>query len=154
MSTSVTGLATWDGTRPRLDDPMVFNAGVRRLALGVGEVVEVTVSKLDAATRTAKQNAAYWGWIVRPVALYSKQSLNEIHRAFKAEFLPCERFVLADPKTGDVKLERNLELHTTAKLKEIEFEHYMEQAREFAMVRCGIDMSNQGLWEQFGIGQG
>lgn len=139
--------AVWTGRRLSFVNDMAYHVGVRRLKLGVGEEVEVRVEKLEAA-RTRKQNAAYWGFIVKPTAMHSEHySMADIHRIFKAELLPSERFTLADPKTGEVRLERDLELHTTTVLTEQEFSEYMERARAFACETVGVDLSDRGLLE-------
>jgi len=155
VSTHVTAVASWNEDLKRLVfvDQMAFNAHLRRLRLEDGEQVEIDVQRLIAC-RSSKANREYWGYVVRPVALYSQQTLNEIHRLFKAEFLPSERLVIADHETGEVKFEREVEQASTAKLPDPDFEHYKTVCREFGMTRCGIDFSPQGLWEQFGIGQG
>lgn len=156
MSDYVTGRAAWNEDKQRLFllDSMEFNASVRRMFKpGAGEEFGITVEPLIAA-RTSEHNRAYWGYIVRPVHLYSDggMSLNAVHRLFKAEFLPSERFRLADPTTGAVVLERDMEKHTTRTLSEQDFRDYMEECRTFAAEQCHIDMSDRGLWERFGIG--
>lgn len=135
-----------------LDDQMLFHAALNRMrGLQNGEPFEVEAHRL-LGRRTSAGNRAYWGFVVRPVALASKQSLDEIHRLFKAEFMPTERLVIADPETGEVKFEREVEAGTTTRMSEQDFEHYMEQCRFLGMTTLGIDFSPQGLWEQFGIG--
>lgn len=150
----VTCTATWDGKKLQFsaDEQETYFSSVRRLKLGLGEQVEIQFWPLEAV-RSLKSNAAYWGFIVRPVSLFTKgaMSMMEVHRYFKAEHLPSERFVLADPETGEVKLERDLERVTTTTLSEEEFRDYMERCRATAMTELGIDMSDRGLYEQFGI---
>lgn len=148
--------ARWSAEKQRLvlDDQVFFHAAVKRMrGLQDGEAFDVEAHRV-LGRRTSKQNAAYWGWIVRPVALASKQSQDEIHRLFKAELMPTERLVIADPETGEVKFEREVEAGTTTRMSEQDFEHYMEQCRFLGMTTLGIDFSPQGLWQQFGIGEG
>jgi hypothetical protein len=137
----------------KLVDERGYHAGLKGLRPKMGEEFEMRVERLKAA-RTSKQNSAYWGYIVRPVALACHTPSIDVHRIFKAELLPAEKFTLANPDTGEVRLERDLEMHTTTLLSEEEFEHYMEHARALAMERIGIDMSEKGLFEQFGILRG
>lgn len=155
MTGQVTGTAHWDSEKRRLflDDQMVFNASIARMRkLQHGEPFEIEATRLFGL-RTSKHNAQYWGWIIRPIALASQQTQDEIHRLCKAAFLPTERLVLADPETGEVKFEQAVE-GTTRRLREEDFRVYMEQCRELGMTKLGIDFSPQGLWEQFGIGEG
>ncbi len=154
--THVTTLATWDAERGRLVpvNPVQFHASIRRMRnLVHGEPFELDAVRL-LLCRTSQLNREYWGFCVRPVALYTQQSIDEVHRFFKSEFLPKERIVLADPVTGEVKIERELEAGSTRRMPEQVFRHYMEQCREFGMTTFGIDFSPEGLWEQFGIGEG
>ena len=155
MSGHVTTTAKWNDEIKRLvlDDQMVFNASLRRLRPQHGEPFELEATRLFGR-RTSKANRIYWGWIVRPIALASHQSLDEIHRCLKAEFLPTEKLVIADKETGEVKFERELECGTTTRMSETDFDRYMEHCRLFGMTHCGIDFSPAGLWEQFGIGEG
>lgn len=150
----VTVTATFDGKKLQFsadEQDQYFNA-VKRLRLGLGEQVEIRIEPLEAA-RSLRANREYWGFVVRPVSLYTRgaMSLVDVHRYFKAEHLPSERFVLADPETGEVKLERDLERLTTTTLSEDEFRNYMERCRATAATECGIDFSDRGLYEQFGI---
>jgi hypothetical protein len=151
----VTAIAKWNAEVSRLvlDDQMVFHAALKRLKPENGEPFEIEAMRLFGR-RTSKQNKAYWGWVVRPIALASHQSLDEIHRLLKAEYLPTERLVIADKDTGEVKFEREVECGTTTRMSETDFDRYMEHCRLFGMTHCGIDFSPRGLWEQFGIGEG
>lgn len=152
--TQVTAAAKWDEAagRLRLVDEFAFKVQMKRMQLEDGAQCEITVERLLAA-RSLAANRAYWGFIVRPVSMFTKgaMSMNDVHRYFKAEHLPSERFVVVDPETGEVKLERNLEVLTTTNLSEEEFRDYMERCRATAMEELGIDMSDRGLYEQFGI---
>ena len=152
--THVTGDAKWDAKVARLvmTDPMLFHATLRRMkGLTHGEPFELDAVRLSAC-RSHALNRQYWGYVVRPLALTTRQSDGEIHRFLKAEFLPPEKIVLADAD-GTVKFERQLEASSRRLPKQV-FEHFMEQGREFGMVKFGIDYSPAGLWEQFGIGDG
>lgn len=150
MTHSVTASLVWAGDRFVFLDERAYRAGVQALRPQPSEAFELRVERLQAA-RTSKQNAAYWGYIVTPVSLATQTSKADIHRIFKAEMLPREHFVLADVVTGDVKLETDIAQHTTVRLSEQEFDDYMEHCRAFAMDTIGIDMSERGLWERFGI---
>jgi len=152
--THVTADAKWDEKLGRLafTDPIAFHARVRRMAkLQHGEPFEVDAIRLSAV-RSNKLNREYWGFVVRPLALYTGQSSTEIHRFLKAEFLPPEKIVLADAD-GVVQFERELEA-STRRMPRPDFEHYMVQCREFGMTTFGIDYTPVGLYEQFGIGEG
>jgi hypothetical protein len=156
VSGHVTTAAKWSADLKRLvlEDQVVFHAAIRRMKnLQHGEPFEVEAVRL-LGCRTSPMNREYFGYVVRPVALHTQQSVNEIHRFFKAEFLPREHIALADRETGDVKIERDLEIGSTRRMPEQVFKHYMEQCREFGMTTFGIDFSPAGLWEQFGIGEG
>lgn len=142
--------AFWNGRRLRMRDEAVYHAGLRAMKLQRGAAVQVRIEKL-AAARTRGQNANYWGYVIRPVALYSGMAPNDIHRWLKAELLPAERFTLANAETGEVKLERALEAATTTRLSEPEFDAYVEHSRARVMEVTGIDLSDRGLFEQFGI---
>jgi hypothetical protein len=130
--------------RLRLVDEAHYRLKLAQLKLEPGDEVEIRVEKL-AAARTSAQNRNYWGFIVRPVAAYSLNSDIAIHQWFKADLLPAEKFVLADPKTGEVKLTRDFAALTTTTLSEQQFSDYMEEARALAMETTGIDLSDRGL---------
>lgn len=151
----VTGMAKWSAKLNRLvlDDQVVFHARLRRMKLQDGEPFELDAIRMFGR-RTSAHNRAYWGYIVRPVAIASEQTQDEIHRLFKAEYMPSERLVIADPKTGEVKFEREVEAGTTTRMPEPDFVRYMEQCRALGATTLGIDFSPAGLWEQFGIGEG
>lgn len=148
-------VGVWTGEKLQMDRTSngALVTGLKRLRLGVGEEVAITFEKLVAA-RSNAANREYWGYTVRPIALASEgqMSMNEVHRLLKAELLPSERFTLVNPETGTVVLERDLEQQTTVRLTDEEFRNYMEQSRALGATQMGIDFSDRGLWDRFGIG--
>jgi hypothetical protein len=97
---------------------------------------ELRVSLTKArATRSQKQNAWYWGFVVGLVAEHTGYTSDEIHEIYKAKFIP-KRLAIADGN-GEVVNEFVIG-GTTTRLDTLEFSEYCEAIREWAADALGV----------------
>ena len=86
MSDVVTAAAIWNEGRLRLDDEMLFVAGLRRMKLGDGEEAVVRVER-KADAYTYAQLKEYWGFVIKPIHKWSGHARTELHSMFKSALL-------------------------------------------------------------------
>ena len=98
MSGHVTGLAAWDGEKLRLVDPVVFNAGMRRLKPGNGETFVIRVEREAEAWRHSDVKHLF-GHVYLPVVEYTGYTKTELHTIAKGLWMP-------DGKTSLTELDR------------------------------------------------
>lgn len=87
MSGHVTGIASWDGEKLRLCDPVVFNAGMRRLKPGNGEEFQVRVERREEAWRYSDVKHLY-GHLYTPVSKRTGETVSDVHLRMKADHFP------------------------------------------------------------------
>lgn len=120
-ATHVTGVAAWDGERLRLVDPVVFNAGMKKLKPAAGETFVVTVMHEEDAVRPA-QYRYYFGRIINPLVEWSGNNKAWWDALLKTLFFP------EDGRTSK------------AELSSREFADFISTCEEFVVVE---------FWEAF-----
>lgn len=122
-----------------------FSEGLREL--GNGNIL-IKVKKI-AKTRSALQNAYYWGVVLPKISqgfMINGQKLNpkdsehleEVHKFLKEKFLGIIENEITNVFTGEVK--KTKELASTKKLKTHEFEAYLHECRMFASEYFSIEI--------------
>lgn len=94
----------------------------------------VTIER-QHATRSAAQNAAYWGVTIRVLSEHTGYTADEIHDYLKAKFLP-KTLSLPDAN-GEIKDEFTVG-RTTTRLNKIEFGEYMERIAQWASEELNV----------------
>ncbi len=103
----------------------------------VGRTVTVTEEKL---TRSQKANRYYWGVVLDMASLSCGQSVDDIHDAMCAKFLPNERkrIDFVNTLTGEVEAVE-IDPRRSSKLKRVEFYDFVELVREWVRDFLGVD---------------
>jgi len=89
VSHHVSATAVWDGDqqRLRLADPLVFNAGMRRLKPGAGESFVIRVER-EADAKRHHQLKWYFGYVVKQCVEKTGYAVPEMDQIFRALFMP------------------------------------------------------------------
>ncbi len=85
--THVVARAAWDGERLRLDDPMVFSAGMRKLKPGDGEPFVIRIEREQDAKKH-HQLKFLFGYCYKQVSEYTGFTMPEVDLMFRGLFLP------------------------------------------------------------------
>lgn len=122
------GSAVKKDGKVRLRNGKAFEQWSERLR--EGQEVMVTFEPAHA-TRSLDQNALYWAGYVNPIAEYTGNSEKWMHAYLKKKFLPKQRIVIVDRKTGVIVDEQDLDQLTTTVLNKIEFGDYLREIEEW-----------------------
>lgn len=103
----------------------------------VGKAVTVTEEKL---TRSQKQNRYYFGVVLDMASLSCGQSVDDIHDAMCAKFLPDERkrVDFVNTLTGEVESVQ-IDPRRSSKLNRMEFYDFVELVREWVRDFLGVE---------------
>lgn len=104
-----------------------------------GKDVRVVVGKIQKS-RSNKENAYYWGVVLKLIGEEIGLSTDETHEALKILFLKKHVDVQVKNKVEPVEYVRS-----TASLSTIEFEEYLENIRMWAasFLNCQIPLPNE-----------
>lgn len=110
-------------------------AGLSQALRGMkdGDVL-ITIERLRA-TRSARQNAWYWGVIVQLLAEHTGYTPDEMHEVLKAKFIP-KRFAVANGN-GEIRDELVIGGSTTT-LNTVEFGEYCTAIQEWAAAELAV----------------
>lgn len=97
--------------------------------------VNVVFERLSA-TRSPRQNRAYWGVTVEALSTYTGYTKDEIHELIKARFL-TKKLLVAHADTGEVVEEITIGT-STARLEKMPFSELMRQVQEWAATELGF----------------
>lgn len=84
--------------------------------------------------RTNNQNRYYWGHIIKTLADALGYLPDEMHEILKHKFLTIEKKIIYDGE----ELETVIITKSTANLKTVEFEEYLEKIRVWSNLELGI----------------
>jgi hypothetical protein len=87
------------------------------------------------ATRSAKQNAWYWGQILKLIDGHTGQGIDDLHEFFKLKFNP-HRVIVTDHNgviVGDERIGQ-----TTTRLNRMTFGEYCEEIRRWALDELSV----------------
>lgn len=98
----------------------------------------VVVLEVRRPVRSIKQNAAYWGYIIRPILIKLRaagyeMSRDMLHEKFKEECLPVRTATYVDEETGEVV--EFVSSRTTTTLTTTEFYEYCERIKQLEWVQ-------------------
>lgn len=111
-----------------------FDEAIRRFRDGAE--VEIEVSR-RRATRSINQNAYYFGVVLQLISDYTGYTVDELHDAMKAKFIP-KKLAFCD---GNGVVQDELVLGgSTRKMTTIEFHDYIEQIRRFAAESLDVNI--------------
>ena len=104
-----------------------------------GQHVDVTIDR-HTDTRSARANAYLWGPVYREIAAYTGHTVEDIHEAMVARFLPSEqkRVAFFNRTSGEV-LEVSTSRRRTSKLTGQAFFDFVEAVRQFAAEFLGVE---------------
>lgn len=85
------------------------------------------------ATRSLDQNALYWVAYIKPICDYTGNPPKWMHAYLKKKFLPKQRIVIVDRKTGEIVDEQDLDQLSTTLLNKIEFGDYLREIEEWVL---------------------
>jgi hypothetical protein len=93
-----------------------------------GWEVEIEIARLRA-TRSQKQNATYWGTIIKTISQHTGYRPTEVHELMKAKFIPKHMAILKG--NGDI-LGQYVLGGSTRHMDVQEFGEYMTEIKEWA----------------------
>lgn len=119
------------GGRLMLHHRRQFDDAVR--GLKDGWEVEIEIFRLRA-TRSRKQNAYYFGKVLKDIAEHTGHSASTLHELLKVKFLSRTEVVL--DASGDV-VDKFVLGKSTSGLKTDEFARYVDEIRQWAAEKLG-----------------
>lgn len=101
------------------------------------ETIDISVIPIQTVTianfrkgRTNRQNAYYFGVVLKAISDYTGYSVNELHELFKSNLLPSKVITIGDKNVSITP--------STTELSVVDFNDYIEQIAQFAADTLGI----------------